>query len=235
MSDLKRKSIPFVAIIAILALVLAACSTGAQNGRTADGPELELYLLTDGAPRRVTSGALVGSSPAFELRVVDREPVASVEYRIDAGSWQDLSGYGFHRLNFVPGVQFTGTAARLDLRATSLSGASSEQSFDFRVDSQDPEISLLEVTPTVPADASPITAATVDIHAQAVDEGAGSGNLALVLELNGELIHSAVGGVFDYTIQTVVLPAGIHRFQLSAVDGAGNRSAAQVIPVRGGI
>ncbi len=230
----KLKTIQFGGLLAALLVLLAACSTdsGSQAGPQ---PEIQLYLVTEGSPVRITSGALVGSSPVFELRIVDREEVETARYRVDGGSWHDLAGYGFHRTRFIPSAPFTGTGASLEVEATNRSGRTASYTAALRVDSIHPEITNLAY-PVIPyTDVDGVDHRRVEISAQATDQGAASGRLEVHLELNGEIVHSTAGGLFNYTVEASQLPEGMYVYLLSAVDGAGNRSEVEVIPVRGGM
>lgn len=230
------KSISFVGVLAVLLMLLAACSSTEPGNRAGmHQPEIQLYFVADDQPVRITSGALVGSMPVLELRIVDRDVIESVRYRVDGGSWRQIRGYGFHRARFTPSVPFSGTSASLEIEAVNRSGHSSSYAAELLVDSIQPVISLLEVEEVVYTDSEEEERRRVEVLAQAVDEGAGSGRIEMILELNGEVVHSTTGGMFDYAVSASELPEGIHRYQLSAVDGAGNRSESRVIPVRGGI
>jgi len=91
---------------------------------------------------------------------------------------------------------------------------------------------LLDTTPPVVAVVSPATnqpvRGTVDLHATATDVAPGSGIARVELRFDGGLVVERTAPPYETTIDTTLVPDGLHLFEAVAFDGKGNSAASQV-------
>lgn len=164
----------------------------------------------------------------------DNSPIASVEYRVDNGSWipavaiDGLFGdEATEQYRFITGTLADGWHS-VDVKATTKAGyATPPQDYAtaaFCIDTAAPTVSLAPLSPDPSADNTPALVGIAQDSTSpiaAVEYRVDGGDWVAALALDGSLDSVSE----NFTIATAVLADGSHTVQARASDAAGNVSA----------
>lgn len=234
---IRSRRLPLIAgLIAIL--LLAACAQNSQesvtpgSGTQSGDPDVQIALLVGGSPQPVTSGTTVGPNPTFRVTVSDPtlSGVRSITYQFNDGEVTSFELSSGGTATIAPLVALTGASGSLVVNVETNAGRSSTRQVTFNVDSVAPAITSLRfdgtelVSGSIPAVLlTADSGAGVQLDVTATDSGPFASTASIIVEVDGEIVASAVGSL-STLLSGTDFEQGSHSARVYAVDQAGNVS-----------